>query len=206
MSDRDIKNWDERLNDHVQKRYDNYVRHRINLDTARADEFLSIAGEFIYVERVSSKSAYLQARLDKKRNKQLDIIAGVRIKTVFNCLYLTNTAQAGEWLDLLIGINFEYNKPFSKAGRAEAQQVLNLTHANADTNVAAAANPCNAALIKADVQNTGISWIDFGVAAVQNSCVPLDAGEWIRVSISNTDQINANFEVGGEVVFIVYEV
>jgi len=43
------------------------------------------------------------------------------------------------------------------------------------------------------------------VAAVQNNCMPLDPGEWVRVSISNTDQIHANFEVGGEIVYIAYE-
>ncbi len=81
-----------------------------------------------------------------------------------------------------------------------------MTHANADTDVAAAANPCNRAMIKADVNNTQVAWIDFGVAAVQDNCMPLDAGESITVSISNTDRIHANFEVGGEIVYIAYEV
>jgi len=76
----------------------------------------------------------------------------------------------------------------------------------ANTNVAAAAHICNRALIKADVNNTQIVWIDFGVAAVQNNCLPLDPGEWIKVQLSNTNRINANFKVGGEIVYIVYEV
>ncbi len=206
MSDKDIQSWDQRLLKQVLSRYDNYVRHRINLDTARNDELLGIAGEFIYVERVSSNSAVAVIRLDETKNAQLEIIAGVKIETVFQRLYITHTAQTGEWIDLLIGINFKYHKPFSGVGTREAQQVLNLTHANPNTNVAAASQVCNSALIKADVNNTQTAWIDFGVAAVQNDCLPLDPGEWVRVSISNTDQINANFEVGGEIVYIVYEV
>ncbi len=204
MSDRDIQNWDERLKNHVDKKWDNYLRRRIHLDTARALEQWPIAGEFMYIEEVSSDSANASICIDRNTNPVLDIRKGVRIKTVFETLYLTHAAQAGEWIDLIIGINFEYFKPDNI--RDEVQQVLNLTHANPDTNVAGAANICNTALIKADVLNTDIAWIDFGVAAVQDSCMPLDPGEWIRVSISNTDQINANFEVGGEIVYICYEV
>ncbi len=130
-----------------------------------------------------------------------------RIKTIFQVLYITNEAQADEWIDIIIGINFEYYKGSQGDGLgAEVQQVLNLTHANPDTDVAGAAAPCNKALIKADVNNTGIAWVDFGVAAVQDNCIPLDPGESIRVSISNTDRIHANFQVGGELVFIAYEV
>lgn len=206
-SDREIKNWDQRLSDQVQLGWNNYFRRRIHLDQARVLERWSVAGEFMYVEEASSESAKLTIQLNRNTNDPIDLEIGVKIKTIFTEIFFTNTAQAGEWIDLIIGINFEYTKP---AGRGlitdEAQQVLNLTHAVADTNVAAAAHPCNRALIKADVNNTQTVWIDFGVAAVQNDCLPLDAGEWIRVNIPNTDQINANFEVGGELAFIVYEV
>lgn len=65
---------------------------------------------------------------------------------------------------------------------------------------------CNLVLIKADVNNTQIAWIDFATAAVQNACMPLDVGEWIKTSLSNLDRIHANFEVGGECVFICYEI
>lgn len=207
MSDKDIKNWDERLKRHVDKKWDNYIRRRIHLDTARLSESWPITGEFVYVEEVSSDSARASVCIDRNTNPALDLVKGTIIKTVFESLYVTHVAQTGEWLDLIIGINFEYYKPgiIGNIGD-EAQPVLNLTHLNPNTSVAAAANICNSALIKADVQNTGISWIDFGIAAVQNSCIPLDPGEWIRVSIPNTDQINANFEVGSETVYICYEV
>jgi len=205
MNDRDIINWEQRLKQQVIRGWENYFRRRIHLDTARTLELWAITGEFLYVEEVSSASAAATIRFNRNTNDTLDLIRGVEINTVFEKVFFTHNAQAGEWIDLLIGINFSYNKP--AGGRpASVQQVLNLTHANPNTNVAAAANVCNAALIKADVENTGITWIDFGVAAVQNDCVELDAGEWIKVSIPNTDQINANFEVGGEIVYIVYEV
>lgn len=206
-SDREIRNWDQRLKDQVRLGWDNYLRRRIHLDAARSLEEWGIAGEYLYVEEVSSESARLTISLNRNTNDPIDLENGVKIRTIFTQIYITNTAQPGEWIDLIIGINFEYTKPAGRGLDAGvAQQVLNLTHANADTSAAAAAHPCNSALIKADVNNTQVAWIDFGVAAVQSDCLPLDAGEWVRVKISNTDQINANFEVGGELVFIVYEV
>lgn len=207
MSDRDIEKWEKRLKDQVLRDWHNYDRHRIDLATARAAEFWGYAGEFLYVEKASSESALATIRLNRNTNDAIDLQVGTRVKTIFKEFYITNTAQAGEWIDVIIGINFEYYKQFA-AGvlGSEAQQVLNLTHAAADTNVAAAAHVCDRALIKADVNNTQTAWIDFGIAAVQNNCLPLDPGEWTRVRLSNTDRINANFEVGGEIVYIVYEV
>lgn len=202
--DQEIKNWEERLKNQVNRDWHNYDRHRIDLTTAQVKLPWYYAGEFLYVEKASSKSALATVRLNRDTNHAIDLRVGTVIKTIFKELYITNAAQPGEWIDVIIGINFEYYKEF--AAGSEAQSVLPLTHANPNTNVAAAAHVCNRALIKADVNNTQTTWIDFRTPAVQNACLPLDPGEWIRVSIPNTDQINANFEVGGESVFIVYEV
>jgi len=208
MSDRDIEKWEKRLKDQVLRDWHNYDRHRIDLADARAAEFWGYAGEFLCVEKASSASALATIRLNRNTNDAIDLRVGTVIKTIFKDFYITNTAQVGEWIDIIIGINFEYYKKLAAGGviSSEAQQVLNLTHAVADTNVAAAAHVCNRALIKADVNNTQTAWLDFGVAAVQNDCMPLDPGEWVKVQLSNTDRINANFEVGGEIVYIVYEV
>jgi len=203
-SDTDIKNWEVRLKAQVLRDWHNYDRHRIDLATARAAVLKNFTGEFLYVEKASSESALATVRLNRNTNDAIDLQVGTTIKTVFKDFYITNAAQAGEWIDIITGINFEYYR--GGVLGAEAQQVLNLTHAVADTNIAAAAHVCDRALIKAGVGNTQTAWIDFGVAAVQNNCLPLDPGEWTRVSLSNTDRINANFEVGGEIVFIVYEV
>jgi len=208
QSDKDIKNWEQRLGDQVKRDWHNYDRYRIDLSIARDKEPWNFSGEFIYVESVSSQSAYAKIRLNRNTNAEFDLEIGSTLKTVVKEFYITNTAQAGEWIELIIGINFEYYKQFSgdEIPRSRARQVLNLTHAVANTDVAAVAQPCNSVMIKADVNNTQTAWIDFGVAAVQNSAFPLDAGEWLRVKLPNTDQVHANFEVGGEIVFIVYEV
>jgi len=204
VDDREILQWNKRLADQVNRGWDNYKHVHIDLSTARIDEPVRITGEFLYVEESSGAAAVAKIKLNRNTNDALDLEKGVEIKTVFIEVYITNEALEDEWLDLVIGINFEYYQAIDRGD--EVQQVLNLTHANPNTNVAAAANPCNQALIKADVNNTQVAWVDFGVAAVQNDCLPLDAGEWVRIKISNTDLINANFEVGGEIVFIVFEV
>lgn len=206
MSDKDIKAWEERLKRQMLRGWDNYVRRRIDLSNARSLEYWGITGEFLYIEEVSSESAKAGIRINRNTNDELDLELNTIIKTIFTNFYITNEAQTGEWIDIIIGINFEYYKKARGVLADEVQQVLNLTHVNADTDVAAAAHPCNRALIKADINNTQTAWIDFGVAAVQNNCIPLDAGEWIQVAISNTDRIHANFEVGGEIVYIAYEV
>jgi len=206
MSDRDIKNWDQRLKNQVELDWNNYQRYRLDLDTARNDEFLAITGELIYIEKVSSESAAATIKLNRNTNEALELRRGTKIKTIFKELYITHDAQAGEWMDLLIGINFDFTQLSSGGDKAQVQPIVPLTHANANTNVTPAAQICTRALIKADVNNTQTAWIDFGTAAVQNACFPLDPGESITVSINNLDQINANFQVGGEYCFIAYEV
>lgn len=208
MSDTDIKNWDQRLKDQVLRQWENYVCRRIDLTAARALEFWGVTGEFIYVQDSSSASAAAAIRINRNTNDQIDLVPGTTIKTVFQTIFIDNDAQPGEWIDLIVGINFEYyNQSVSdQIISAEVQAIVPLTHANPNTNVTPAAQISNAAIIKADINNTQTVWIDFGTAAVQSACMPLDPGEWLRVPLSNLDQINANFEVGGENVFIAYEV
>ena len=207
MSDKDIQNWDQRLKQQADRGWDNYFRRRLHLDTARSDELFVAAGEFLYIEQASSESAAASVKLNRNTNTSLDLVRGVRVETVFQSLHISHEAQAGEWLDFVIGINFKYYKPQGSAGGIDAAQaVIELTHANADTNVAAASNICNLAIIKACPKNTDIAWIDFGQAAVQDSCFPQEPGDSVTVNVSNTDQVNANFEVGGEKVWIIRQV
>ncbi|MBA7518478.1 hypothetical protein ES705_10548 [subsurface metagenome] len=120
-SDRDIKNWEERLKDQVQRGWDNYFHHRIDLSIARTDEIVMLAGEFLIVEESSSASATASVKLNMDKNDALRLRKGVGIETVFVKLYLTNTAQPGEWLNLIVGINFKYTMRKSQLGINEIQ-------------------------------------------------------------------------------------
>lgn len=199
-----IDTWDQRLKEQAERGYKNYLVIDIDLSTARENEEKSIPGDLIYVNSVSSKSASATVKLNRDTNEPIDIKYRTKIKTVFKSFYITNTAQAGESMQLHVGINFDIENLIED--NAEAQSVIIITNVAADTNQAGASHPCNAAIIKADVKNTGIVWIDFGKSAVQDSCYPLDPAEWVKVPISNTNKININLEVGGEKVFVIYEV
>ena len=205
MNDRDIKSWDQRLTDQVDRKWENYLRRRIHLDDARALERISIAGEFLYVEEVSSASAGALIRFNRNTNDALDLDYGTVVKTVFTDIFINNDAQPDEWIDIVVGINFEYYKQQGlDILAAEAQACIILTNVGVG-NVVAAANPCNRVLVRAHTANGGTVWIDFSQAGVVNACYELTAGDAISVPCNNTDRINGWFTVGGDIVTIVFE-
>lgn len=110
LSDKDIKTWDQRLIDQVRLGWENYKHIRIDLATARTDLSFNVAGEFIYVEASSSTLAVAKIKLNRNTNDALDFELGTLIRTIFVEVFITNAALPGEWLDLLVGINFEYEK------------------------------------------------------------------------------------------------
>ncbi|KPK75277.1 MAG: hypothetical protein AMJ79_11865 [Phycisphaerae bacterium SM23_30] len=116
MNDREILHWDKRLKDQANRGWDNYLRRRINLDEAREDVFWSLAGEYIYVEEVSASTAAASIRINRKSNDQINLELGTTIKTVFTQLFISNTAQADQWIDIIIGINFEYLRLMAAGG------------------------------------------------------------------------------------------
>lgn len=200
-----LDTWEENLAAQKRRGFINYSVVTIDLGTGRANELIHIPGDILYVNSVSSNSASATARFNLTKNDEVSLKYHSKIETVFTSVFISNEIQAGEWMELVLGINFKMSN-LNIPSRSDVQPAIIITHAAADNNQAGAAHPCNAAIIKADVENTSIAWIDFGKAAVQDACIPLDPGEWIRVPISNTDRINANFEVGGERVFVAYEV
>lgn len=206
MSDRDIGNWEARLADQVSRKWNNYERFRIYLDNAKVSDFLGIAGEFLIVEQVSSESAAAAIALNLNSNDQIDLTKGTVIKTVFHSFYVTSNAQADEWIDIVVGINFEYYKQWQGGGGSEAQAAIIITNASADTNTVGASHICNRVLIRAHSTNGGLVWVDFGTAAVDGSCYELTAGDAMSVPLSNTNRINALFKTANDKITIIYEV
>jgi len=84
------------------------------------------------------------------------------------------------------------------------QTCITITHANPDTNQAGASIVAKRACIKAHPANTGIVWVEFGAAAVDLECYPLNANESFSGPIANTDEINCLFKVGGEKVTVSF--
>lgn len=199
-----MKAWEERLSEQVKREWENYKKKRINLDTAHTDLRLDLAGSMLYVESVSGGGVTIDVKLNRNTNPALTLNNQTKILTVFTTLYLSWEAQADQWIDLIIGCDFD-KIDMTEEDRAAAQPILQITHANPDTNQAGANNTCKKCLIQADPQNSGLAWIDFTQAAVQNDCIALAPGDYITVTISNTNLINANFEIGNDSVWIIIE-
>lgn len=200
-----MDDWEKRLKEQVDRGYKNYHKHRLDLTTARDNTPMAFPGDFLYVAQASSASALATVRLNRNTNEALDLQRGTQIKTVFTMLFFTNTAQSAEWLDLIVGVNFEKMDRHHDENR-EAQPVIEITHANPDTNQAGADQVAERVVITASPLNTDIAWLDFSQAAVQDECYPLEPGDSVTVMVSNLDRINVNFEVGGESVWIINEI
>ncbi len=196
-------NWNKNLEQLVKRRYKNYEDLTIDLSVARTFELKSIPGDFLAVISATNKAVNCEIRFNKQDNDPITLTHGKTIQTVFTGFYLSNTAQSGATITIRIGIIYSEN---DLPRRATAESILTVTNAAANTDTQAAAHLCDVALIKASNLNTDIVWIQFGAAAVQGSCLPLEPGESIAVDIDNTNEIHCNFTVANEKAFIVYEV
>lgn len=107
-SDRDIKQWEQRLANQVTSGWDNYKHVRIDLSTARADEPFGFVGEFLYIEQSSSSLAVAKIKFNRSNNPALDLEKHIKVETLFIEVFITNEALDHEWLDLVFGINFKY--------------------------------------------------------------------------------------------------
>lgn len=85
-----------------------------------------------------------------------------------------------------------------------AQPAIIISNVSADANTVGAAHACKRVLIRAFTTNTGLVWLNFGAAAVENACYPLDPGDAISVPLTNTNLINCLFKVANEKVTVVY--
>jgi hypothetical protein len=206
MSDRDINSWDQRLKDQSLRRWHNYTRQRIALDDAGNGECFYIAGEFLYVEEVSSESARAAIALNLNTNDQLDLMAGVVLRTVFNQFYVWNEAQAGEWIDVVVGINFEYYKRWAgQIVASEAQPAVIITNATPGINTLGPNLPCNRVLMRAHTTNATTVWVNFSDPAIAGGCFELTPGDAISVPLGNTNLINVLFTTGGDDLTVIYE-
>ncbi len=198
-----IDTWEQRLADQVKRNYKNYFTLRITLDAAANNQQHIAAGDMIYVKAISSSNAASSIKLNRNTNEEIELKLHSKIKTVFTSFYITNTAQAGEWIDLLIGINFDIENILDR--KPAAQPAIVITNALADTNTQGASHSCNEVLLRAAVGNAGMAWVNFGDAAVEDACMPIEAGEVVSVKLANTSDINVLFKSANDKIFVTYE-
>lgn len=82
----------------------NVTIQRVLLDNARDVSQLSVgAGTFIWAYRASDLGAELTVHFNNQRNEGVVFNKGMSIDSIaFSNLYVTNTAQAGKWIEFLI--------------------------------------------------------------------------------------------------------
>lgn len=124
-SDRDISAWDARLKEQLERSFHNYHKRRIDLSVARENEKYDWTGETLIVEKASSATATATVRLMFDDADELTLQENVGIKSIFNRIYLSNEVQAGQWLDVIAGINFEYKKKIAEAGGGDGMTLVN---------------------------------------------------------------------------------
>jgi len=199
-----FRDWDKQLSDQVHRDFKNYHTLRIDLSTARDNEVKVAAGGLIYVWDMSSKAAAASIRFNRTVNDAIDLKLHTKIETIFTQFFITNIAQAGEWIELLIGIDFDITNVFENP--AIARPAVIITNVAADTNTVGAAAITNKVLVKALSTNSGIVWLNIGAAAVEGSCYDLAPGSAIALRTSNTDQINVLFKTANDNVCVIREI
>ena len=198
-----ISTWDIRLQDQVQRKFKNYKIISLGLGQARTDKEYPLPGDSLQVISVSSYSAIATVKLNINTNEAIPLKPFRRINTIFTKFFISNAAQAGESIDFIVGIDFGIQE-FEPDLLGTVQPTLTMTNALANTNTVGPNNLCNEVLLKTDVKNVGIVFVDINKAAIQDSCIPLDPGDWIVRRVPNTNLINANFEVANEKLFVSY--
>jgi len=120
--------------------YKKYQELTFDLGTARTDEELEISGDFILVEYLDGSASI---KLDNPGHDAIDLSRIKQIKTApqkFNKIYITNTAQSGKTLKLLIGGAASFT--------AETTSIGNVIIQDADGNKAKVDSTTNALLVK----------------------------------------------------------
>lgn len=204
--------WNVRLKEQVERSYKNYSIHRIALDDALDNKELPFAGDTIIVYNASSATALATVRLNQSKNDELPLKLGKFIRTVFTKFFVTCSAQAGGYLDCIVGVDFDFGDIdlliAAFAGLTPSGETANpciiITNASANVDTQGAANACKKVLIKAPTTNTGIVWVNFGAAAVDGSCYDLVPGSVVSAPTTNTDQVHALFKVANEKVIVVF--
>lgn len=107
-----VSTWEQRLAEQRKRRFDHFEPIELSLDTARTNERFPVAGDGLHVVELSA-GASIDVRLNHPNNPPITISRASeidQIAAVFTDIYITHTAQAGESVKLLAGIDFDLKK------------------------------------------------------------------------------------------------
>ncbi len=192
---------------------------RLYLDTAKSNEFYSVAGNYFYAVDASSSSANFQAKFNRLDSDKIKFEKGFGLRRPFKQFWITSSAQAGEWVDILIGtISPELLEVIDNRTAIAQQQVLEAirdelrgiatpgTFDDVAVGVAAvsviAANAARkGCVVQAKKSNTGLIYIGFAnTVASTKALAELQAG----MSIYFDDYRGDIFAISDAAAQVVY--
>lgn len=95
----------ERLKrDFDKRRFNPYEIYTIDLSTAREDMRIPISGDIIVVDNSTTSGVVFDIRFNDQCASKIRFDNDTKIETLFKEIYLTNTAQSGKTLILILGI------------------------------------------------------------------------------------------------------
>lgn len=86
------------------RRYDPYQTYTIDLTTAHDNMRIPIAGDIILVDKSSSSGLSFDIKFNNPDAADIRFDNDTKIETLFKEIYITNSAQSGKTLTLIIGV------------------------------------------------------------------------------------------------------
>ena len=174
------------------------ARRRIDLTNARDGQELVLGGNAIWACVASSYNAELEISLHEQGQGLLPFLKGTFVKAgPFSKLYLTNSAQSGEYIDLVVireerGV-FEIENPGSTFDTVQSVVPTTLT-ATADVNIAASTNTQAIAananrvelILRSLSSNTNTARLSEDPGAAGGKGLPLEPGQSITLNVTET--------------------
>ena len=173
---------------------------RIDLDNERNEELLKLGGNFIWAARASSYTALAEIGFQQQGQGRIPFQQGSAVRVgPFDRIYLTNTAQSGEWIEIVVVReetgNFAIENPGSAFDTVQFSTPTSI-NTSSDVNISASSSALvvgansnrKEAVIRSLSSNTNTARIGGGGVGA-TSGIPLEPGQSFTLSV--TDNINA---------------
>jgi hypothetical protein len=92
----------------------NYKIVRFLLDSARNSQLFEVMGGFLYIKEASDGLANIDIQVNNSQADKINLKKQFGIVTDFHTLYISNSAQATKWVDILITDSFEAFRVFEQ--------------------------------------------------------------------------------------------
>lgn len=172
---------------------------RIPLDDARTEHRLSFTGTMFWIYDASDLNAVATFKFNEQLGRGLDVKHGMSIRGFkFDRIYMTNTAQAGKYIDVLYGVEkfgsarlLNASLAFTQIGLSKAtvlDTAADVSCANAAVTEVLAANAARRTAILQNIDAAAVVRVgDSNVTATRG--IRLSAGDSIEMDTTESIQV-----------------